>query len=131
MRILPLNPKKKRKGKEKKKEKRKEGEKEEGKKKKKRNFNNASKKNSFPKLHSVRVPKTELYPRSMEKDYLYMIQLLIKRKRKGKEKEKKREKKGKKKKKRKKKRIIMHQRKSLSQTSLCQGPQEHANAPFM
>jgi hypothetical protein len=61
-------------------------------KEKKRNFNNVSKKNSFSKLHSVRVPKTELYPRSMEKDYLYMTQLLIKKKRREKRrrKEKKR-----------------------------------------
>jgi len=64
----------------------------------------------------------------MEKGYLYMIQLLIKRKKRGKEKKKK--KKGKKKKKRKKKGILItHQRKSLSQTSLCQGPQEHADSP--
>jgi hypothetical protein len=67
MRILPLNPRSMEKGylymiqlliKEKK----------EGKKKKKRNFNNASKKISLSKLHSVRVPKTELYPRSLKKD---------------------------------------------------------------
>jgi len=53
--------------------------------------------------------------------------LTLKRKR-------RREKKGEKEegeKKKKKKRIIMHQRKSLSQTSLCQGPQERLNSPFM
>ena len=64
-----LIKKKKRRGKEKKKEKGKEGKerrRKEGKKKKK--INNASKKISLSKLHSVRVPKTELYPRSLKKD---------------------------------------------------------------